>query len=249
MVEKRRLDVSIRMTVFFGPGEVPEPALALHPARLSFACDGQTCLVAVGGSLPHGATADIVFLVDPEGCREVFGHAPQENGVWHLSTEQRALALALRDCPLPEPAAMTMRTVRAIELLYSVTLGVQTGELVPADGAGMLGELDARRIAKARLLVDQSAHEKITLDAIARACGLNRAKLTQGFRAAYGCSVTEAIAERRLASAHELLRVTDLPVSSVGYRCGYNNNASFSRAFSRRFGVAPTQLRAGLAAA
>lgn len=251
MTEKRRFDVSIRMTVFFGPGELPAQALAIHPVRLAFACgsDGAPALAAIGDSLPHGCDADIIFLVDPEGCREVLGHAPEEHGVWYLTTEQRALALALRDCALPEPAAQTLRTVRAVELLWSVTEAVRTEALIAADGAGLLCELDARRIAKARALIDQSAHEKLTLDAIARACGLNRVKLSQGFRAIFGCSVGEAIAERRLTSAHELLRVTDLPVSSVGYRCGYNNNASFSRAFSRRYGLAPTQLRARRAAA
>jgi AraC family transcriptional activator of pyochelin receptor len=64
----------------------------------------------------------------------------------------------------------------------------------------------------------------------------------------FDCSVTEAIAERRLNGAHRMLLVTDLPVSSIGYRCGYRNNASFARAFTRRFGMAPTQLRASAAA-
>jgi AraC family transcriptional activator of pyochelin receptor len=36
---------------------------------------------------------------------------------------------------------------------------------------------------------------------------------------------------------------SDLPVSSVGYACGYLNNASFTRAFARRFGVVPSALR------
>ena len=48
----------------------------------------------------------------------------------------------------------------------------------------------------------------------------------------------------KLRGAGEMLRSTDLPVSSIGYRCGYLNNASFTRAFSRHYGVAPTQYRA-----
>ena len=40
------------------------------------------------------------------------------------------------------------------------------------------------------------------------------------------------------------LAASDLPVGSIGYRCGYSNNASFTRAFSRRYGIAPTRLRA-----
>lgn len=91
-----------------------------------------------------------------------------------------------------------------------------------------------------RRLVDERWREKLTLDGIARACGLNRAKLTRGFRQAFGSSVADRVADRRLQGAHRLLLATDLPVSSIGYR----NNASFTRAFSRRYGVAPTRLRA-----
>ncbi len=49
--------------------------------------------------------------------------------------------------------------------------------------------------------------------------------------------------------ARQMLAASDLPVASIGYRCGYLNNASFTRAFSRRFGIAPTQLRLGQLAA
>ena len=69
--------------------------------------------------------------------------------------------------------------------------------------------------------------EKLTLDQIARSCGINRSKLSRGFRELYRCSVSEALAERRLAEARQQLLATDLPVSLIGYRSGYLNNASF----------------------
>ncbi|MFP5455342.1 MAG: helix-turn-helix domain-containing protein, partial [Alphaproteobacteria bacterium] len=56
--------------------------------------------------------------------------------------------------------------------------------------------------------------------------------------------VADALAEKRLECARTMLLSTDLAVASVGYRCGYLNNASFTRAFTRRFGVAPSQYRA-----
>ena len=115
--------------------------------------------------------------------------------------------------------------------------------LVPLDRDGVLSAAEAGRIAAARRLIDERWHEKLTLDSISRACGLNRAKLTRGFRSVFAMSVADAIADRRLGGARDLLLATDLPVSSIGYRCGYLNNASFTRAFSRRFGQAPTQFR------
>ena len=56
----------------------------------------------------------------------------------------------------------------------------------------------------------------------------------------------EAVArelKRRLSEARNQLIATDLPVGLIGYRSGYQNNASFSRAFCRRFGVPPSNFR------
>ena len=101
----------------------------------------------------------------------------------------------------------------------------------------------------ARQMIDDRASEKLTLDLIARGCGLNRSKLTRGFRELFNCTVAEAIAERRLDLARRMLLTTDLPVSSIGYESGYLNNASFARAFGRRFGRSPSDFRLqGLAA-
>jgi AraC family transcriptional activator of pyochelin receptor len=41
-----------------------------------------------------------------------------------------------------------------------------------------------------------------------------------------------------------MLLATELPISSIGYRCGYGTNAAFTRAFSRRYGMAPSGYRA-----
>jgi AraC family transcriptional activator of pyochelin receptor len=250
-MEKRRFDISPRMTVFYGPGSVPSDADGLHPTRLAFTLGGEhgLALVAVGEHLRDAREVDLVFLVDPDRCREMLGDVPHEDGIWHLSSEQRAIALALLACDLPEPAAHAMRTIKAVELLCAIVTDLRGDRLVPAGGTGLIGELDSRRIMMARRVIDDSWREKLTLDSIARACGLNRVKLTRGFRAMFDCTVAEAITERRLGGAHQLVLVTDLPISSIGYRCGYTNNASFTRAFSRRYGMAPTQLRAGAAAA
>ncbi len=250
MSEKRRFDISLRMSVFFGPGVIPVEVAALHPIRMAFTLGGERspALIALCEEMPGDDEIDILFLVDPDGCREVLGDVPTDVGVWHLTTDQRALALAILDCDLAEPAAQTLRTIKSIELLWSITADLAEEKLVPADGGGLFCERDAQRIMTARRMIDESWTERLTLDSIARGCGLNRAKLTRGFRAMFDCSVTEAIVERRLNGAHHMLLVTDLPVSSIGYRCGYQNNASFARAFTRRFGMAPTRLRASAAA-
>ena len=99
----------------------------------------------------------------------------------------------------------------------------------------------------ARALIDERWNQRLTVTAVARVCGLSRAKLTRGFRELYDCTVHEALATRRLDEARQILLTTDRPVALVGYASGYLSNAAFTRAFGRRYGTAPSDYRAGRA--
>src|SRR3546814_11286519 len=86
-------------------------------------------------------------------------------------------------------------------------------------GKTTLSEIDAKRVAAAHQRVSEGWREPLTVAEIARRSGLGKAKLTQGFREMYKCTVAEAVSERRLSHARTLLSLSDLPVSSLGHRC------------------------------
>ena len=115
---------------------------------------------------------------------------------------------------------------------------------MPAAGPGDMSYRDCQRIHAARHLIETRWNEKLTLDSIASACGLNRSKLARGFRHVFSSSVADHLAEQRLGQAQRMLVATELPIASIGYACGYLNNAAFTRAFSRRYGVPPSGFRA-----
>lgn len=242
---KARIDVSPEMIAFVGSGPTP---VAEAPGdvvvRFAYRLSSGLCSFWHGhGGGDADADADVVFVVTTDACVRIFGHVPAQAAQWHMPVDLRAIALAIRDVRLPGNAGMTLRVAKSIELLCVTFERLGDGTLIPADGAGALSAAEAQRIADARRLIDERWNEKLTLDSISRACGLNRAKLTSGFRSMFAMSVADAIADRRLGGARDLLLKTDLPISSIGYRCGYLNNASFTRAFSRRYGQAPTQFR------
>ena len=145
--------------------------------------------------------------------------------------------------------APTERSAKAIELLCETWAALDAGGLIPVAGDSDLSQADSRRLLEARRLIDEQWGRKLSLHDIAACCGLNREKLTRGFRKMFDCSVAEALAERRLSEASRMLVTTDLPVSSIGYENGYLNNASFARAFGRRFGLSPSDYRAARVAA
>ena len=194
---------------------------------------------------PPGSSNQLSCAVAREALDRLFGWCPsdQDGRRYHLTSELRAIVLAMVEAPMIGAPRETYRVGKSIELLCETMRALEVGALVPTAATGSLSLADSRRLIAARRIIDEQWAEKLTLDSLARACGINRAKLTRGFRELYHCTVAEAIAERRLFEASRKLLTTDLPVSSIGYASGYLSNASFSRAFGRRFGVSPTEYR------
>ena len=229
--ESASLD-AVAFTIVFGDADMPTTAhFAANMNRKALAAD---------------CRARLVMLVSRAACQRILGRplALRDGGVYHLPAALRAIALTIRDCDLPEGARTPYRLAKSIELLCDTLRAHAEDALIPMGADGVLTRADSQRVLAARRLIDDRWSEKLTLDMIARSCGLNRAKLTRGFRDMFACSVADAISDQRLGEAGQMLLATDLPVSSIGYKCGYLNNASFTRAFARHFGLAPTQYRA-----
>ncbi len=250
---KQRIAVSPEMLAFVGAGRITAAGWPPEPLLLRFFGLGEGAtpsLAIVQADEDEAADTDtLILVVAAAACRRIFGTVPAMPNMWHLPVDLRTLVIAIRDCAGSDPVRETLRVAKSIELLCGVFECLDGDALVPLAGAGMLAEMDVARVAAARRMIEARWHEKLTLDMIARACGLSRGKLARDFRAVYDCSVGDALVEQRLAGAQRMLKCTDLPIKAIGYRCGYLNNASFARAFSRHVGVAPNQFRAARIAA
>lgn len=80
--------------------------------------------------------------------------------------------------------------------------------------------------------------------AMVAASGLSRAQAYRCFRAGYGTTPAEAILSTRLSLAQWLLH-RGRPVAEVARRAGFPSRATFTRAWRRRFGAAPSRTAGG----
>lgn len=240
---KHPVIVSPEMTTFVGSGPCDRLLLPPDALLLGFGDIGEPVVRTLTFRQLESEGHLLVFAVSRAACRRLFGDLPDVDARWYLPSDLRTLGQSIVAPDCDAGAADTLRLARSIELLCQFFAALRAGALVPVDGQPSLTESDIARIAAARRIVDTRWHEKLTIDDIAKSCGINRDKLTRGFRELYRCSVAEALSDRRLRQARQMLAASDLPVASIGYRCGYLNNASFTRAFSRRFGMAPTAMR------
>ena len=247
LAEMGAIEVSPEMLTLCGAGDVGRHRWP-HRA-VAFVLDEQFTVTFIErptlGALNGDILANrIILLVDRSACERLLSATLSfaDGATYLISAELRAIALSIHHCTMMPAAAEPYRLAKSIELLCEMLRAFADGEML-AVSANVLSFADCRRIAAARQLIDENWSEPLTLSQIARRCGLNRSKLSRGFRALFQCSVSEALADRRLTEARRQLISTDLPVGLIGYRSGYQNNASFSRAFCRRFGVPPSDFR------
>ena len=245
MTHKRAIIISAEFASFVGRGRVDPAWLPPEPIVIGFGDMGEPAVsILASENVDHGAGGHILlFAISRAACLRMFGLLPSVAGSWYLSADLRELGRALVAVEGESEVAGMLRLPRTLELLCRLFEALEEHRMVEFHGKTSLSEIDAKRVAAAHQLVSESWREPLTVAEVARRSGLGKAKLTQGFREMYQCTVAEAVSERRLSHARTLLSLSDLPISSVGYRCGYQSNASFTRAFVRRFGTTPTDLR------
>lgn len=87
----------------------------------------------------------------------------------------------------------------------------------------------------------------LSIETVAADACLSRSQLNRRIKAITGVTTQQYVNRIRLEQARELLMEhPELQVSEVAYRCGFDDVASFSRAFRRTFGKSPSQHRNGV---
>jgi AraC family transcriptional regulator len=84
---------------------------------------------------------------------------------------------------------------------------------------------------------------EITLDALAEAVNLGRTSLILRFKATFGVTPYQYLIQARIRQAQRLLSQTRLPIAEVAMRCGFFDQAHFSRYFRKVTGVQPSAYR------
>ncbi len=102
---------------------------------------------------------------------------------------------------------------------------------------------DHHRAVAARDILMADLFNPPSIEELAGMVGVSQRRLINAFREAYGMTVQEWLAQRRLDHACEMLREGGVPIKEIAFRLSYSNVANFSHAFTRRFGVRPGSYR------
>ena len=134
---------------------------------------------------------------------------------------------------------------RSAEVLVTLRRLASLWEEAASDRAGArpsneLAQRTAdRRLLRALQLMDTRLSTAWTVSALALEAGMSRAAFARAFAAAFGVAPLEHLSAQRFEHARARLIASDECLAAIAASIGYQSEFAFSRAFKRRYGVAP----------
>lgn len=104
-----------------------------------------------------------------------------------------------------------------------------------------------RYIGQALQLMHRRSEQPWTVETLARQVGMSRSRFAERFRDLMGMGPMAYLSDWRLQKALTLLHDPRASVQQVASLIGYDSPAAFTRAFSSKFGLAPTEYRREMA--
>jgi AraC-like DNA-binding protein len=87
--------------------------------------------------------------------------------------------------------------------------------------------------------LDEHLTEELDIDTLAEKFYISRFHMMRRFREETGTTIHSYISDHRLLLARDLISQGE-PATDVCFKCGFGSYSSFSRAYSKFFGVTPT---------
>jgi AraC-like DNA-binding protein len=192
-------------------------------------------LAHLGAQLPTAIAAYIAG--EPAG--HYSQHVPLRAGM-------ASAAAALFGLPAASPVRQLMVEARALELLALSleSLGIDGSDPERSDRG--LGTRDLQCLQQARRILEQEFLAPPTITTLARAVGINEAKLMHAFKQLFGQTIFDFTQSLRMEKAKGLLESTDLSITEIAFEVGYEYSSNFTTAFKRHFGITPSTARDAL---
>ena len=96
---------------------------------------------------------------------------------------------------------------------------------------------------KVALYIEKDLIQHHTIETLTTYSGMNRQKLTTGFKSLFGQPIYTYYLNKRMELAKKILITTELPVKLIAKKVGYKNVANFAIALKKFYGITPGQIR------
>lgn len=220
-------------------------------------------LVLTGPNLPHNwvsnlgadehvGARDLVLQFSRPFADRMLGAIPELSPLQDL-LEGAARGLQFPDAlgrsliPLMQDLAQASGARRVVLMMSVLEQLASSRERRPLAGPGY--DLDAQRhmsstINQVLSCIRQNLGGNLRESDVAELAGMSVSSFTRFFKRHTGCTFIQYQNGLRLNEACELLMCTELSVTEVCYRVGFNNHSNFNRQFLAHKGMPPSRFRA-----
>ncbi len=157
-----------------------------------------------------------------------------------VSAKIEGLTLGADDY-MTKPFNVDELRLRVSKLLSLRRRGAGRALIEPEPQSIAITSLDEKLIERAVGYVEENmSRADLSVEELAAEMGMSRVHLYKRLKQITGKTPIEFIRLLRLKRAAQLLRESQLNISEIAYRCGFNNPKYFSRYFKDEFGVLPS---------
>ncbi|MCA1293287.1 AraC family transcriptional regulator [Paenibacillus sp. alder61] len=101
-------------------------------------------------------------------------------------------------------------------------------------------------IERALIHIEDHLQHSLTVESVANAFNMSKYYFHRLFSAMMGCTLSQYILSRRLNASLTLILDKNNSLTDIAYRLNFGTQASFTRAFKRQYGTAPSSVKAGI---
>ena len=109
--------------------------------------------------------------------------------------------------------------------------------------AGQFAGGGKKLVEQVRKYVEENLDQTLSVNDVAAALFMNADYISRVFKNETGTPLKEYIIQRKMESARLLLTTTELPVSVIASKLGYDNFSYFSQVYRRCMGITPSDER------
>ena len=134
--------------------------------------------------------------------------------------------------------------VESTALALSLRLASQHSESASYSLANQSGaSLDKRRLRRVLTYVQDNLETDISVSNMAQIACMSMFHFSRAFKNTTGKAPHNFVSHRRLERAKTLLLKREFQVAEIALRCGFSNQSSFTKAFTRSTGLSPARYR------
>ncbi len=115
-------------------------------------------------------------------------------------------------------------------------------EMLSPKGKYKLTKEDVEILKKVEVKLNTFTATPPSVEFFSKKYSINKVRLTQAFKQAYGISIYCYYQKQRMQKAHEIISTQNFSVKEVGEKVGYTNLSNFILAFKKHFNVDPKSL-------